>query len=471
MIPTERPLDSSPASHRGDRARRAARGVLATLALLALAPDARAQDSNYWSSAYGTRARLLGGVVIGSPGDISSVYYNPGALALTAQNEFLLSGNAYEYMRVTVEDGSGPGKPLVSGVIAAVPSLLAGEVPLLQHDRLAYSFLTRQQLDLELDRHSTLGVGTSAPLVNASFAALEVGFHQHVSENWVGATWAHRLTPRLGIGISPYVAVRSQNTDLAFLAEGANAGDSAAVLNQHRAFDYIHWRLLARIGLSGVRDSLTYGITVTTPSLGLFGGGEVRQNTMLVDQTGALGTITGASYQPDVKADYRSPLGLGAGASYAIADTRVHAAVEWMAEVPEYTVLDAAPFTIATPTSDSTAALAVKEQLGDVFNWGVGLEHRFRPGLSGYVSYHTDRSARRHDDPVGASFTSWDLQHVAAGTTFKFMRSDFAVGLATAFGSQPVPPLPDRPDGRPTAENLETHELIFTISLGWKITF
>src|SRR5436309_10034701 len=42
---------------------------------------ALAQDANYWSTAYGTRAQLLGGVVTGSSGDISSVYYNPGALA------------------------------------------------------------------------------------------------------------------------------------------------------------------------------------------------------------------------------------------------------------------------------------------------------------------------------------------------------------------------------------------------------
>ena len=452
--------------------KRRARGAVAALAvLLALAAPAHAQDSNYWSSAYGTRASLLGGVVIGSPGDISSVYYNPGALALTTQSEFLLSGNAYQYMRVNVENGSGPGKPLVSGSLAAVPSLLAGEVPLLATDRLAYSFLTRQALDLEIDQHTALGAGTVAPFAGASFAAVELGFHQHVNENWVGMTWAHLLTSRLGLGVSPYLAVRSQETDVALFAVGATPGDSAAVLNQHRAFSYIHWRLLARIGLSGVRDSLTYGITLTTPSLGLLGGGEARQNLTLVDQTGKLGTITGASYQKDVKADYRSPLGLGAGASYAIANSRLHGAVEWMAEVPEYTVLDAAAFTVKSPTSDSTVALAVNEKLSDVFNWGVGFEHRFSPGLSGYVSYHTDRSARAHGQPVGASFTSWDLQHIAAGTTFRYLRSDFAVGVSTAFASQPVPPLPPRPDGRPTPDNLETHELLFTASLGWKIAF
>src|SRR5207244_3622546 len=108
---------------------------------------ALAQDANYWSTAYGTRAQLLGGVVTGSSGDISSVYYNPGALALSPNAEFLLAGYALQYQRVSVANGSGPRRDLVSSVITTVPSLIAGELPVLKHDRLAYSYLSRQQVD------------------------------------------------------------------------------------------------------------------------------------------------------------------------------------------------------------------------------------------------------------------------------------------------------------------------------------
>ncbi|HXS82521.1 MAG TPA: hypothetical protein VN896_07335, partial [Methylomirabilota bacterium] len=51
------------------------------------AVPAAAQDANYWSTAYGTRSQLLGGVVTGSPGDISSTFYNPGAFALSGAAE------------------------------------------------------------------------------------------------------------------------------------------------------------------------------------------------------------------------------------------------------------------------------------------------------------------------------------------------------------------------------------------------
>lgn len=92
------------------------------------ATSAFAQDSNYWSTAYGTRAQLLGGVVTGSSGDISSVYYNPGALALAPGSEFLLAGYAFQFQRVSVVNGSGPRRDLVTSVIKTVPSLIAGEL-------------------------------------------------------------------------------------------------------------------------------------------------------------------------------------------------------------------------------------------------------------------------------------------------------------------------------------------------------
>ena len=127
------------------------------------ASGAHAQDSNYWSTAYGTRARLLGGVVIGSPGDISSVYYNPGALANAPGSEFLLAGNAFQFTRVSVENGTGKGKDLVSSTIGTVPSLLAGEIPVLKRDRLAYSFLSRQNVDTDIEQRMTSGVVSWVP--------------------------------------------------------------------------------------------------------------------------------------------------------------------------------------------------------------------------------------------------------------------------------------------------------------------
>jgi hypothetical protein len=432
---------------------------------------AGAQDSNYWSIAYGTRSQLLGGVVVGSPGDISATYYNPGALALTQSTELLLAGNAYQYASVSVDNGSGPGRKLASSSIAAVPSLFAGEIPILEKSRLAYAFLTRRSMDMKIESRSTTGVDGIVPIASPVFSAAEVQLKQNFDEGWYGMTWAKPLSSTLGFGISPFLVVRSQRTRAALLTEGRDASDQAAILSQSREYDYMHWSLLARIGLSGVRDSLTYGITLTTPNLGVTGSGNTSYNTTLIDQTGTIGNIVGADYQQKLKATYRTPLGAAFGASYGFGATRLHTTVDWFAEVPRYTVLETPEFTVRTPSGDSTVKVVISDELRDVLNWGVGFEHRFSETVVGFASYHTDLSARVEGSPPSASVTRWNLSHFAAGATWHVWRSDLALGISTAFGSQKTPPLPPSPDGGFTPNDLETHETLITVILGWKISF
>ena len=60
---------------------------------------------------------------------------------------------------------------------------------------------------------------------------------------------------------------------------------------------------------------------------------------------------------------------------------------------------------------------------------------------------------------------------MAAGVTWHVFRSDFALGATTAFGSQPTASVANKPEGEPAPKDLQTHELLVTVSLGWKITF
>ena len=96
---------------------------------------------------------------------------------------------------------------------------------------------------------------------------------------------------------------------------------------------------------------------------------------------------------------------------------------------------------------------------------------RFTSTLIGFASYHTDLSGRNQGEAPGASITAWDLSDVAAGVTWHVWRSDFALGVSTAFGNQPTPSVPNPPEGAPTPQDLQTHEMLVTVSLGWKISY
>ena len=123
-----------------------------------------AQDTHYWSIQYGPVGQLIGGQLIGGVSDLSATFYNPGALALRNESSYLLSTESFQ--RETVSTETSPGLAVLdasSSLFGAAPSLLAGVLPdwLGRDTHLAWSFLTRQQLD------ARLGQRVSNPLPGA----------------------------------------------------------------------------------------------------------------------------------------------------------------------------------------------------------------------------------------------------------------------------------------------------------------
>jgi hypothetical protein len=126
--------------------------IAVTIAWAGLAPGAPAQDVQYWNATYGTKALLLGGIVIGSVGDFSAVYYNPAALGLLERTEVILSGSGYQYSKLTLENSVGSQGSLTSSSLAAVPGMFAGEIPISSDKtRLGYSVLTRLRFNGRVD--------------------------------------------------------------------------------------------------------------------------------------------------------------------------------------------------------------------------------------------------------------------------------------------------------------------------------
>ena len=90
--------------------RRAIMGCAVLVGLfLCVTSIAVAQDSHYWTNQYGTRAQLLGGLVVGSFVDLSSTYYNPGTMALVSDRGVLLTTDAFQLVDIEFDDLLGSG--------------------------------------------------------------------------------------------------------------------------------------------------------------------------------------------------------------------------------------------------------------------------------------------------------------------------------------------------------------------------
>lgn len=416
------------------------------LALALAAPEALAQDSHYWSLQYGPVGQLVGGQVIGGVPDLSATFYNPGALALRNESSYLLSTESFQ-----IESVSTAGEPVRDGGTAfelfdtsssrfgTAPSLLAGALPrwLGDETRLAWSFLTRQKLDLRLGQRLT------DPFAGYARSAAESYTDQRVTESWGGLTLSHPLSNSFGLGLTTYGVYRGQRTRKELSAQAIGTDGRSLAVSGVTDAEYSHYRALAKLGLAWQGERWNAGFSLTTPSLGLFGGGKAAYT---VSATGVDANGDGRPDPPvlqtataeDLDSDYRSSWAIGAGASYLRGNTRFFSSLEWYAPVGRFTVIEV--------EGAPEAAGRLSQELGSVFNGGLGVEHVVNEDVSVYGAFHTDFSASVGGAQANVAVSDWDLYHLSGGFSFRIKDNRFTVGALWAFGSKrrsldrPLPP-------------------------------
>ena len=443
---------------------RTSRAALAVLALLTLAHPARAQDAHYWSIQYGPVGQLVGGQLIGGASDLSATYYNPGALALRNESSYLLSTESFQWEALSVHPAPGLAVfDASSSRFGAAPSLLAGILPrwLGQDTHLAWSFLTRQKLDVRI------GQRVSDPLPGATNSAAESYFDQYASEMWGGLTASRALSDSVGLGLTWYGVYRGQRLRSELSLQGVEGARSLAALGISD-FEYSHYRTLAKLGLSWQTRVWKAGLSITTPSLAVLGSGKAAYTLSVTGvDAGRDGVVDDpllvAETAEDLPADYRSSWAVGAGASRMFGHTRLYASAEWYAPVDRFTV-------IAVPAGWATAR-SLSQELESVVNAGFGVEHVVSEDVSVYGAFHTDFSASEGGARANISVSDWDLYHLSGGMSFRVHDNHFTVGASWATGRKtrtldtPIPP--DTVPGAGLGAEVDIHYSKLTFLLGF----
>lgn len=416
--------------------------LLGILLLMYCAPLA-AQDSHYWNLSYGTRSTLLNGVVIGSHLDISSTYYNPGALGLIDNPALLLSGQIYTMTSYLFQDGAGDDIDLSSLKFRKEPDIIAGLTTLdkLAETRLAISYLSRQRVKFRLKtRQGELRDVIARSPGEEPFGS-EVILDQDMNEDWAGLTVSKKINDNVGFGVTNYVAVRNQRLRSQVVSEAVTDRDVAVTLDFSEV-DYSHWRLLWKLGLAIERDRLNLGFSMTTPSVSLGFIGFLAKGTAIVNETvtgqdvngdGLDNVFAAGTAQEGVDAHYKSSWALGMGGSYRFTNATIHFSVEWFNAVKEFDVLQVED--IAVANSDRTIPLRVTHKQNSVINFGFGYEYQFNPKFSGYGSFSTDFSALEKGKITDIAITNWDIFHLTVGGRIKIPTFELTLGLGYSFGS------------------------------------
>jgi hypothetical protein len=422
-------------------------GLLLVAAYLALnAPLVSAQDSHYWDNQYGTRSELLGGLVVGSPTDLSSTFYNPGWISLQEQTSVLLTTKAVESYEISSKEGIKINANPASSGITTSPGYLAGRFSVGKGDgwKWAYSYLQKVKFDyfssaINIETNPSPAPGENLSSANETFRVLATG------ESWYGFSFSRKLADNIGIGFSPFGVYRDGRSRSQLtsnnLRENLNHAD-ASLLSE---YSYWNFRMLMKIGLAIEGENWTAGLTLTTPSLHVVGVGEVQQKVSLTgdynpDNPGEDPPFLSADHQPELDSKWKSPFSVAAGTAYTFGESRLYFSGEWFAHVPNYDIITPESYAV-----QSAPQLIVDYRLSNaaqsVFNYGLGLEHTLTKKTSLYGSYRTDYTSAPKGNSTELSITNWDLKHISAGASFDFFKIEFTLGLQYSWGggvSEPI---------------------------------
>jgi hypothetical protein len=432
------------------------------VATSALAEGVVAQDAHYWTEQFGTRGDLLGGLVVGAVEDPSATFYNPGALGLLDQPAFLITANGFQHTWITL-DGLGTEPDLRSRRLDVSPDFIGGSLPLdwFGKSRLSYSAFTRSRLRARLAGRRV----DSREFVDANPDSLglvqEAVLDHRMTETWVGLSWAYPVASNVGVGVTQFLSVRSQGTELNRVLEAFAQSPEIQGGFQSRDFGYTTWRLLWKAGVKLQAGRWRVGGALTTPALRLFGSGESASNETIFDQSqgeAELEPRLAASDQKDLRASWKTPWSVSAGVSYQLNRGAVHATAEWFGAVGSYEVVETKPF--RSQTQGDTVRIEWLGELRSVLNTGAGAEYLFSDAVTGYGSFRTDFSAAPSGDRLTVSAATWDLYHLTFGAGLHFRSFDLTIGTALAYGQDTVPHegmdpeegpvIPPLPDGRIT---------------------
>jgi hypothetical protein len=368
--------------------------------------------------------------------DVSGTFYNPGAVAQATDLTFAVSTNVFSYTGVSVEDGAGDGVDLGTAKSGLMPSLVAGTI---KRDLfggagiLAYSALTRARGVQDLAGAVFRTSDDLPPESDLKDVAGGVDFTGRYNDLWGGLTYSHALGDHIGLGVTWYGALRSQNRtqrSTVLLVETDGSGLSAT--DDFNA-KYTAFRTLFKFGGYVGVGPITGGITVTTPSIHLAGSGQLglNQSTIGADTTAIL-----AGIQTDLPAEYRSPLSIGGGLAWRLGPVRLHGSLEWFDKVDPYVVVQGDSLYAQVPEGEGIILDGVHEQT-DVLNWALGLEYAINETFSGYLSYFLDNSTLDDDiERADLSGLPIDIKTITLGTDFKVGTALLTLGIGYGWGSE-----------------------------------
>ncbi|GAO42619.1 hypothetical protein [Flavihumibacter petaseus] len=409
------------------------------------------QDTQYWTQQFGTRSALLGGSIVGSVNDNTALYYNPGALGFIDTGSLSINANIYGIENIRIFNAAGNKADFRSSQVSTVPLLFGGMIP---NRKNAWRFSYGLMAPVDFNFKSTARLDGNFAIVNDNESPgqesliAQADLSTRVTEMLGGFGAGRQLNENWSIGITGFIGVRSQVYSRTLLARFyLNPGEELVTGNLIQNLNYYHVRFIPKLGVAWRKGQWDLGLTITAPSIALFGKGTVAADatgTNILPPSGDTRIdFLANDRQEKLKTTFKSPFSVSGGAAYSFGRSQINGTVAWYGKVAMYDIIRAKAAAFARPpdaypelTSDEF--LRVRTAARPVFNFAFGYEYILNPKVTLDISYRNDQTYFDTDlndmRGIKPDLSSWDIHHFTVGGTIRKNRSELSVGLAISNG-------------------------------------
>jgi hypothetical protein len=268
----------------------------------------------------------------------------------------------------------------------------------------------------------------------AEFVSADFYFKSSINDTWIGASYSRRISQRMGLGITQYVAIRSQRSRNQTLSQGVNGDSLGQSINLVDRWNYTHARILWKIGFVYVLENLSFGMNITTPALDISGSGTAFYQISNFEVSSPPFLLS--AYREEIDVSYREPFSVALGAAYKMQNSRLYFTLEYFNQLPEFTVMNLPPIT--GEDEDILVENDLKHEMTSVINFGLGFEQVMSKNLSLYFSFLSDKSGTPPGTNSDISFTRYNIHYIAAGSKFTLFNFKLTLGLNFGFGSSEI---------------------------------
>ncbi len=408
------------------------------------------QDTHYQTQQFGTRSALLGGAVVGGVRDNTALFYNPGSLGFIDTAMVSINANLYKVENIRIQNAVGEQADFKTANFVTVPLLIAGMLPS-KNPRIKWGYGLGGPMHFTFNGNGRVDgpyqiVNDAESPGNENYTG-QAQVKTKANETLAGLGLGYRLSNNWSIGLTNQITIRSvEYTNVVLSRFYLNNQDLNLVSsNIWKSTKYNHWRYAAKIGLAYTKGNWDVGLTLTTPSLTLYGKGNVSSDITANDIlfNGVRRDIYANDSQEKLKTNFKAPLKIGSGINYRKGKSVIGISGEYCGAVEVYDVITAKPGAFVRPPElapnfGSENYLRVKSAAKSVLNLAIGYEYKLKETMSLMFGLRTDNSwydsTIRKETGIKPEITTWDIYHFSGGVSIVKGRSTISLGLLLGVG-------------------------------------